>query len=409
MKAEIVSVGTEILLGEIVDTNASYLAAQLPALGIDLYWVSQVGDNITRISEVLSRAWQRSDIILITGGLGPTDDDVTREAIAAMLGEDLRIDPALEKEVREFFARRNMAMPVSNLKQATLIPSAEAIHNIRGTAPGWWVERDGHILVAMPGPPGELQNIWQTEILPRIRRLCPESIIVSRTLKTFGVPEAKAGEMVTRWLNEANPTMGIYAKPDGVQLRLTAKASNRKQAQDMIAHEEVSVRTVMGDCIWGADDDTLEGVAGILLLRKALSLATMESVTGGLLAAILSDAPGASAYYKGGLVACSDESRIACGVDPEVLSSHGASSPETALAMAKAARKELSASIGLGLTGSYPEETGNKSYGMVYIAITDGKNIRSAEGTLPGDRSRMKRLSTSRALFELIKMLSAGD
>jgi len=149
MRAEIISVGTELLLGEITDTNASFLAGQLPGLGVDLYWISQVGDNQARLVEVLKRAWQRSDIILTTGGLGPTEDDLTREAIGEMLGEKPEVVPALEGELREFFARRDIEMPVSNVKQATLIPSAEAIHNIHGTAPGWWVEKDKHILAAI--------------------------------------------------------------------------------------------------------------------------------------------------------------------------------------------------------------------------------------------------------------------
>ena len=161
MKAEIISVGTELLLGEITDTNASYLAGQLPTLGIDLYWISQVGDNRARLMEVLKRAWQRSDLILITGGLGPTEDDLTREAIAEMLEEELRIDPISEQRLKERFARRGIEMAPSNIKQAAVISSATAIHNAQGTAPGWWVEKGGHILVAMPGPPGEMHHMWQ--------------------------------------------------------------------------------------------------------------------------------------------------------------------------------------------------------------------------------------------------------
>ena len=225
MKAEIVSVGTELLLGEITDTNASYLASELPALGIDLYWISQVGDNQTRLEEILRRAWQRSDLILTTGGLGPTEDDLTREAIAGMLGERLRVDPDLERDIRELFTQRGIEMPPSNIKQATLIPSAEAIHNFRGTAPGWWVERDGRILVAMPGPPIELEPIWCEEVLPRLQRRCTGGIILSRTLKTFGLSEATVGEMVSPLLSQANPTLAVYAKTDGIHLRLTAKAS----------------------------------------------------------------------------------------------------------------------------------------------------------------------------------------
>ena len=170
MKAEIIAVGTEILLGEIVDTDSQYIAARLPALGIDLFWVTQVGDNLERAREALERAWQRSDLIFTTGGLGPTEDDLTREAIAAMLGEEMRVEPSLEAHLREFFARRGRPMPERNVKQATLIPSARAIPNAYGTAPGWWVEREGRVIVAMPGPPGEMRRMWEAEVEPELRR-----------------------------------------------------------------------------------------------------------------------------------------------------------------------------------------------------------------------------------------------
>ena len=182
MKAEIISIGTELLLGEITDTNASYLASQLPLLGIDLYWISQVGDNKARLVEVLRRAWQRSEFILTTGGLGPTDDDLTREAIAEMLGEKLEIEPTLERGLRERYAHWGVEMPLSNLKQATIIPSAEPIINERGTAPGWWVKGDGRILVAMPGPPEELQEMWQKSVQSRLQQ-GSVSIIISKTFK----------------------------------------------------------------------------------------------------------------------------------------------------------------------------------------------------------------------------------
>ena len=181
MKAEIISIGTELLLGEITDTNASYLAAELPLLGIDLYWVTQVGDNLGRLREVLERAWSRSDLILATGGLGPTEDDITREAIAELLGEELSSDPALEQELRQKFTQLGRHMPQSNLKQASRIPSAQALPNSRGTAPGWWVEHQGHIIVALPGPPGEMQAMWQKEVLPRLRQRLTGEVILCRT------------------------------------------------------------------------------------------------------------------------------------------------------------------------------------------------------------------------------------
>lgn len=311
MKAEIISIGTEILLGELLDTNANYLAARLPALGIDLYWTTQVGDNLDRLTEAFRRAWERSDLTLATGGLGPTEDDVTREAIAAALDEPLSVQPDLEAQLRAFFASRGILMPESNVKQAALIPSARAIANPRGTAPGWWVEREGRILVAMPGPPPELERMWEVEVAPRLAAMVGGGVIVSRTLKTAGIGEGTVDEMVSPLLKSTNPTIGVYAKADGVQLRITAKAATADEARRLIDPVEEEARHILGQAIWGADDDTLEGAVGALLKERGLTLATMESCTGGLLASTITDAAGSSAYYQGGFVSYTAEMKVA--------------------------------------------------------------------------------------------------
>ena len=409
MRAEVISVGTELLLGEIIDTNASFLASQLPPLGIDLYWISQVGDNQARLVEVLRRAWQRSDLILVTGGVGPTEDDLTREAIAEMLGEELRIEPSLEREIRGFFIRRNVEMPLSNVKQAALIPSAEPIHNIQGTAPAWWVERDGCILVALPGPPREMQHLWNVAILPRIRQRFSGAVIFSKTLKTFGLSEAKVGELVSPLLSSANPTLGIYAKADGIHLRLTAKARDQKGVEEMIARGEANIRSILGEYIWGADDDTLEALVTRILMEKGLSLAVMESGTGGLLATAVTSVSGASVCFKGGLVAYSNEV-IAYGVAPGLISEYGAISSEVAQAMAEAARSHFRSDIGVGVAGvTDPDKTGDSPVGVVYIAVSDGKNTSAVKGNYPGDWTQVKRRATVGALFELRKMLATLD
>lgn len=406
MRAEIISVGTELLLGDLTDTNAPFLASQLPSLGIDLYWISQVGDNQARLVEVLQRAWQRSDLILTTGGLGPTEDDLTREAIAELLGEKLKIVPALERELREFFARLGMEMPPTNIKQAALIPSAEVIHNANGTAPGWWVEKDKRILVAMPGPPREMKPMWYHQILPRLRQIVTGAIIVSKTFKIFSLTEASVGELVSPLLSSANPTLGVYAKADGIHLRLTAKAQNQKQAEEMIAHGEARLRSIVGEYIWGTDDDTLEAVVGRMLTEKGLSLAVMESYPGGLLAATITGAPGASTYFKGGLVAGSDEALRAFGVDVKVIS--GASRAEVAQAMAGAARLHLGADIGVSVAGvEEPNEVEERLVTTIYIGIDDGKDRRVITAHYPWDRAWVKRRAVTAALFELRKMLAA--
>ncbi len=406
MRAEIISVGTELLLGEITDTNASFLASQLPYLGIDLYWISQVGDNRTRLVEVLTRAWQRSDLVLLTGGLGPTDDDITRDAIADILKEKPSVDPLLEKELRSFFSRRGIAMPVTNIKQATLIPSAKAIGNIRGTAPGWWIEKDGRIMIAMPGPPGEMRHMWCQDVLPRLRKCANGTIIVSRTIKTFGLGESAVGERITNLLANTNPTLGIYAKSDGIHLRITAKAPNKKQADEMLSLIESDVDAIMAKYIWGKDDDSLELVVGEILKKSKSSLAVMEGYSGGLLAATITQAPDSDLYFKGGLIACSSDALIAFGIDNCIIAKYGIASVEVVKAMAHAGRLHLRSDIGIGVTCSDNLNAKEKiPFSSIYVAIDDGNNRRIFTDSFPGNRDRIKRRLVCATLFELRRML----
>ena len=206
-------------------------------LGIDLYHASTVGDNCERLLGALNQAWQRSDLVITTGGLGPTQDDVTRDAIAQLLGESAQVDAGLKKTLINAFFRRGMEMPESNIKQATLIPSAAAIPNPRGTAPGWWVEKGERVIVALPGPPSEMQPMWRNEILPKLERRSG-AVILHRTIKTFGLGESKVEELVAPFLADTNPTVATYAKSDGIHLRITAKAAEREAASKLIAKKD---------------------------------------------------------------------------------------------------------------------------------------------------------------------------
>ena len=206
-QAEIISVGNELLRGEITDTNAGFLAAELPPLGIELHRMTTAGDNINELSEVITQAQEKADIILITGGLGPTEDDLTREAIAAVMVEELAVDAGLEEQLRQLFGRLGRKMPSHNLKQAWLIPSAKALDNPLGTAPGWWVHKDGKTIVAMPGPPREMTAMWHNEVKPRLVKVLPTKIILSRTIKTYGIPEAEVAEMVQPFFEADNPSL----------------------------------------------------------------------------------------------------------------------------------------------------------------------------------------------------------
>jgi nicotinamide-nucleotide amidase len=279
MRAEILSIGTELLLGTITDTNASYLAQRLALLGIDCYYVSQVGDNLGRLTEILQRAWGRSELVVATGGLGPTQDDLTREAIAAMLGETPEVDPQLEAQLRGFFRRRGYEMPPRNLKQAAVIPSARPIDNPVGTAPGWWVERQteegSRVIVAMPGVPFEMTRMWEREVEPRLRQLS-DMVIASRTLKVLGMGESAVEQKVEDLMQGSNPTLAPYAKRDGVHLRITAKATDQESAHEMIARLESQVRDRLGEAVYGADDESPASVAQRLLESLDATLALVE-------------------------------------------------------------------------------------------------------------------------------------
>jgi nicotinamide-nucleotide amidase len=406
MKAEIISTGTELLLGQITDTNSPYLAAELPSMGIDLYWITQVGDNQSRIVEALKRAWERSDIVIVTGGLGPTEGDITREAIAEFLGEEMKLDPQIVEGLNGMFCKLGVEMPQRNIKQANIIPSACVIPNAVGTAPGWWVEREGKIILALPGPPWEMQRMWANETKPRLEQKLSGEVIISRIIKTAGIPEAKLDELVSPLLSSTNPTLALYAKIDGIQLRLTAKSRQRAKAEEMIARAESNLKTILGQAIWGFDEDILEVLVGNMLRERKLSLATMESCTGGLLASTITDVPGSSDYFKGGLVAYSAQTKAAFGVDAALLAQKGTVDPDVAAAMAKAARLKLEADIGIGITGvAGPSEIEGKPVGTVHIAIDAGKKKNAFSAIYWPRRPEVKRRAVVSALFKLRQLL----
>src|SRR5438067_2441411 len=264
MKAEILSIGTELLLGQIVDTNANFVAQQLPALGLDLHYVSQIGDNQPRLADAFRRGLERSDVIITSGGLGPTEDDLTREAIAEVMGEQLEIQPHLEQELRAFFVRRGRTMPQRNVKQATTIPSGTFLPNPVGTAPGWWVERDGKVIVSMPGVPHEMHKMWAEQAQPRLARLITGGVIVSRTLKLVGIGESHAEEALGDLTHSTSPTLATYAKSDGIHLRLTAKAHAQLEAQGLLNGFEPRVRERVAEWVYGTESDDFPSVVGAI-------------------------------------------------------------------------------------------------------------------------------------------------
>lgn len=407
MKAEIIAIGTEILLGEIVDTNSAYIAQQLPELGIDLYYKSVVGDNLGRILETFERAWKRSDLIITTGGLGPTDDDLTREAVAALVGEEPYVVPELEQKLRAFFESRGYPMPESNIKQAWLIPSARALDNPRGTAPGWWVEKDNHIIVCMPGVPPEMQYMWTQHVRPELERRAGDEVLVTRTLKTIGLGEGTVDEMARPLYSTPGIGIGTYARADGVHLRIGAKAKTREEAWHRIIPVEQKLEEIFGNAIWGKDEDTFEGHIRTLFINRNRTLSVMESCTGGLLASTLTDSPGAADYLKGGIVTYWTQAKIEAGVPAEVIEQYGVVSAETAVAMAQAIRERFGTDYGLGITGvAGPDPQEDKPVGTVHIGIAGPGGFTSSISTqINSDRATVKRRAVTSALLLLRRTL----
>jgi nicotinamide-nucleotide amidase len=402
MKAEIIPVGTEILLGNIIDTNSSFLANELPLLGIDLYFISTAGDNQKRLVDTLKQAWKRADLIITTGGLGPTQDDITREAIGELVNEELKVDERLWQELQDLLRHYLGEIPQSNIRQATIIPSAQIIPNRMGTAPGWWVEKDKHIIIALPGPTDEMKMMWKEGILPKLKQRVTGEVILSRVIKTFRLAEAKVDELVAHISKLSNPTLATYINPDGVYLRITAKAKEKTEAQRLIAQSEEQIRNILSPYIWGADDDTLGSVIGKLLRAKNWSLATMESCTEGLLCSTIASGWESCTYFRGGLLACCDEAKIACGVDTSTIEQYGKEKTQVAKAMADTARRNLKTDIGMGVEGNIDPD---KNSGEAFIGLSSDKFEQTFTHRLRGNRSRMKQRAVYAALFDLRKTL----
>jgi len=410
VKAEIIAIGTEILLGEIIDTNSAYIAKQLPELGIDLMYKSVVGDNRGRIVETFRRAWDRSDLIILTGGLGPTEDDMTREGICELLGEQPHVDPDLERRLRAFFAGRGYPMPESNVKQAWLIPSARALDNPRGTAPGWWVERDGRIIVAMPGVPPEMERMWLNEVRPELARRGDGQVLAIRTIKTVGIGEGTVDELAKPLYAMPNVGIGTYARADGVHLRIGAKGATLDEAWSRIRPVELEMERIFGTAIWGKDDDTFEGYIADRMIEQGQTLSVMESCTGGLLSSTLTDVPGAGSYFIAGLVTYQTQQKIDQGVPSEIIQEFGVVSPETARAMAQAVRERVGTAYGIGITGAAgPDSQDGAEPGTVHIGVAspDG-SVHSLSMKMNSGRAAVKRRAVTTALL-LLRRAMLGE
>jgi nicotinamide-nucleotide amidase len=398
VNCEVIAVGTELLLGQIVDTNSSWLGERLALAGIDCHFQVKVGDNLGRIAAAIRLALARADAVLLCGGLGPTQDDITREAIADVLGVELVRDDEIVERIRSMFASRSRAMPDSNLRQADVPAGATAIEQRMGTAPGLICTTGDKVIYAVPGVPHEMKEMVERAVVPDlVARAGETTTILSRTLRTWGMSESQLSEVVaTRVDRQTNPTIAFLASGvEGIKLRLTAKAASVVEAQTLLAGEEAELRGLLGDTVFAVDDETMEDAVGRLLLADGLTLAVAESLTGGMVASRLVDVVGASNWFRGGVVSYASEVKFdVLGVreGPVVTA-------EAAEEMASGAARLLSADVGLSTTGvAGPEEQEGKPVGTVFVGLHLDGRTESAELRLPGERQHVRGLATISAL-----------
>lgn len=408
MPAEIISVGTELLLGHITDTNATFICERLAEQGVDVYFRATAGDNQPRIVEAIRLALSRADIVVISGGLGPTSDDLTKEAIAEALGVGVYRDAEAERTIRGFFQRLGAPMVESNLKQADIPIGGHAIPNGCGTAPGIFVESEGRLIFAVPGVPREMVAMIEGWVIPELKRRgrAGDWVIRSRTLRLAGIGESSAAARVQDLLTaQSNPTIAPLAGSGEVKLRITAKCATWDEAGERITELEQRVRERLGDRIFGVDEESLEQALVALLLGRGLTLGTAESCSGGLIGSRITDVSGSSGCYAGGVVSYSNEAKARLlGVREDLLEEHGAVSEPVAREMAAGVRRLLGTDLGVSATGIAGPSgaTAEKPVGLVYIAVALGETVAVEEHRFTDDRLTNK-LRTSQAALDLVR------
>ena len=410
--AEIIAVGTELLLGNIANTNAQVLSESLSTLGINVFWHTVVGDNPVRLKEALEVARHRADVIITTGGLGPTYDDLTKQTICEAFSQKLVLHRDILEDIRAFYeSALHVPMPENNTQQAELPEGCTVFDNPVGTAPGCAFEAEGIHVLMLPGPPHEMRTMLRRCAEPYLRGLSRE-VIVSHDIMTFGIGESSVDQLLHEKMSHMeNPTLATYAKPSEVHLRATAKAETAEAAEAMLAPVVADVKAALGDKVYGVDVPGLENVCMALLKERGMTFATAESCTGGQVAARITDLPGASAVYRGGVVSYWTSVKGAVlGVPQGILDQYGAVSEECARAMAEGARRITGADIAVsvtGVAGPDPDERG-VPVGIVYIGLSapDGTFCRKMDSGRRR-RDRIRGLATNHA-FDLIRRYLTG-
>ncbi len=401
MEAEIIAVGTELLLGETVNTNAQYISRELANLGIDTYYQSVVGDNAERLYKAYEVAFNRADLVITTGGLGPTKDDITKEIAAQFLNKKMVPHEGTLKAIQEFFAKRGLSVNDGNRKQGYFPEGAIVLPNSVGMAPACIIEDKNVKLILLPGPPRENIPIFEKQIIPYLQKY-QDKVFVSKTLNITGIGEGRMEEMIMDIIeNQTNPTVAPYSKARGLTLRIGASASTREEAEMLIAPVENQIRDRLGIYIYGEGNTGLETVVAKLLIEKSLTIATAESCTGGLLSARLINYPGISSVFMEGIITYSNQSKVKyLGVKPETLEKYGAVSENVAKEMAEGIRKVADTDIGVSITGVAGPDGGTKIHpvGLAYIGICINGITKIKKVNSTGSRNRIRNMLTNTTL-----------
>ncbi|MGH9767749.1 MAG: competence/damage-inducible protein A [Blastocatellia bacterium] len=402
LNAEIIAIGSEMLTPFRLDTNSLWLTERLNAMGIDVKLKTVVGDDEARLEETIRDAMKRSEIVISTGGLGPTEDDITRKIFARVLKRQLILEDAIIEKIRARFARRNMPMPEINARQALIIKDAQILENNNGTAPGMLITEGKCTVVLLPGPPREMKPIFDAAVAPVLKQRAGDMLIMRRCLSIFGLTESRTDELAAPiYLNYRNPSTTILFRDGQIELHLTAQARSEAEAGKLLDELAGQLDEVLGEYIFSRRNETLEDVVGDLLKLRGYTLATAESCTGGLLAGRITDVPGSSEYFVEGVVSYSNEAKSdLLGVPKKLIKEHGAVSQQVAEAMAAGIRKRAGSTFGVGVTGIAGPGGGGeeKPVGLVYIALADDTQSTARKFIFPGDRQFIRTLSVNAAL-----------
>lgn len=372
MKTAILTVGTEILFGQIVNTNAAYLSEELNHLGYDVMYHYTVGDNPERLHDLIELAFRDCDLIVTTGGLGPTQDDLTKEVICETMGDHLVVNEDCLAELKAYAARRNRELTENNYKQANMPSSAIVLPNDAGTAPGFALERDGKWIISMPGPPREMTNMFQKQVKPLLQKW-QDSVIYYRQIRTFGIGESLMETVLLPLIDgQTDPTIATYAKEGECSLRIASKRPTEEEARTAVEEMTEKVNELIGEYIYSYDNDDLVDVVGRMLKEKNISISCAESCTGGLFAGALTEVPGISSVFERGIVTYTNRAKMEeLGVSPDTLNAHGAVSEETAAEMARGLAKKTGSDICVSVTGvAGPDPSEGKPVGTIYIGLT---------------------------------------